>query len=617
MSMPDASTTTHAMDSPLPEPAIQDREQVAAAQAHTAKLISGSFLRGDQQADATWIPEDQTEEHKQICLLAQEFEKNEIIPAIDLIEQKRTGLMRRLMQKACEAGIAMLDIEKRYGGLEKGIRASVAALTQLSASGSFNASLSAHTMGALSIAYFGTKAQKEEYLSKLATGEWIGAFALSESGAGSDVLNIATSVTVSADGTEWILNGEKVWVTNGGFADIFIVFAMLDGQFSAFIIEKSFPGFQIGSDEETISVRGASACPVILKNCRVPRRNLLGEIGKGQKVAFNTLNLGRLRLGAAGIGSAQASLQRSVEYAGQRKVFSKPLLEFGCIQEKIAWIAAGIYCGESMLYRTAALLEREFAEIDPNSPESCDQFARALEECAAECSILKVWGSELLQYATDETLQIFAGTGFAAGHAAGRAYRDARIERVCQGTNEINRLIIAVWVMKRAVGGQLRLGYLLKKMTDEVMTGIQPSPPLEGTMAAERELADNARKATLMVAGVIWQKYGMAIVEQQEIIMAFADMLIENYALDCVFRRTQKVACGEQPAVMTLALSHLCFARSLEKLEASARKVLAAAVEDSTLDKYLLMLRHLFSYKPFNTIALCRQTAQHILGTSR
>jgi alkylation response protein AidB-like acyl-CoA dehydrogenase len=616
--MPDANTTVGAMNPPLPETMMKDAEQAAAAVARTraTRLISGSFLRADRQLDAIWTPEDETEDQRQLCRVARQFEQNEVIPAIDRIEKKEAGLMRQLIQRACENGIGLVDIEKTYGGPGKGIATSGVIMTQLSASGSFTASLSAHAMGAWPIAYFGTKMQKEEYLPKLAAGEWIGAFALSESGAGSDVLNIATSATLSADGMEWILNGEKAWVTNGGFADIFIVFARFEDQFSAFIVEKSFPGVQIGRDEETISVRGASACAVILKNCRVPRRNLLGEMGKGHKVAFNTLNLGRLRQGATGIGGARASLERSLAYARQRKAFSKSLSEFGCIQEKIAWIAAGIYGGESMLYHTAALLEGEFAGIDSNSPGACNHFAAALEECAAECSILKVWGSELLQLAADEALQIFAGTGFTADHAAGRSYRDARAERICQGTNEINRLVIAVWVVKRAVGAQLRLGHLLKKVTDEVMTGVHTSPPREGTMADERELVENARTVTLMVAGVIWQKYGMALVEQQEIILAFADMLIENYAMDCVFRRTQKAAAGKQPAVMMLALGHLCFARSLEKLESSARKVLAAAVEDSTLNRYLQMLRHLLSYKPFNTIALCRQVAQHLLETA-
>jgi alkylation response protein AidB-like acyl-CoA dehydrogenase len=618
--MSDANAIKPAMNTRLMKAAMESGGQaaMATAPAPTRRTISGAFLRGDQPVDGVWIPEEQTEEHKRLIQLAREFEKNEIVPAIDRIEQKEPGLMRRLIQKACEAGIGSADIRKSYGGPDTGIGVAIMVLAQLCASESFNASLSAHAMGATPIAYFGTREQKEKYLPKLASGEWIAAFALSESGAGSDVLNIVTSGTLSADGTAWILNGEKLWVTNGAFADIFIVFAMVKGdQFSAFVVERCFSGVQVGRDEETISVRGASTCSLVLKNCRVPRENLLGEIGKGQKVAFNTLNIGRLRLGAAAIGSARASLERAAAYARQRKAFNKPLAEFGCIQEKIAWVAAGIYCGESMAYRTTAMLENGFVEIDRGSPESCDLFAKALEECAAECSILKVWGSELLQYAADEALQVFAGAGFAADHPAGRAYRDARLGRICQGTNEINRLIISVWVLKRAVGGKLRLGHLLKKVTDEVMMGPRSSPPLEGTMAAELELAEKARKATLMATGVIWQKYGMALVEQQEIITAFADMLIENYAIDCVVRRTQKVAGGNVPDIMTLALSHLCLARSLEKVEASARKVIVAAVEDDMLPKYLLMLRHLFSYKPFNTIALCRQIAYHVLEGSR
>ena len=496
----------------------------------TLKLASGSFLRGEQSVNGIFTPEDRTKVHKRIALLADTFVQSAIIPSLEAIEQRDMGLMRRLIQNACAAGIGNVDIAARFGGSMEGIGASVIVAEHLSLSESFNASFAAHTgMGTLPIAYFGSKEQKEKYLPKLATGAWIAAFALSESASGSDALSAATSAVLSADGTEWILNGEKAWVTNGGFADVFIVFANVDpGQFSAFIVDRTSPGLQIGEEEKKMSARGSSTCSLIMSHCRVPRGNLLGVMGQGHVVAFNTLNISRLKLGAASLGSARHSLQSAVAHVRQRKAFSKTLAEFGCIKEKIAQMAAGIYCGESMLYRTTGLLEDALAEIDGDSPKSGELIAGVLEECAAECSIVKIWGSELQQYVVDETLQIFGGSGFIEKHPAERAYRDARLSRICQGTNEINRLIVAVWIVKRAMKGELRLGYLMKKVADEVMTGAKRPEPIDGAMAVERELVENARKATLMVAGVIWQKYGMAMVDQQEIISALADMLIEN-----------------------------------------------------------------------------------------
>lgn len=589
----------------------QEQNNVAVSRVASAKLVSGSFLRGEQHGEDVLTPEHQGEEHKRIASLAREFVKAEVIAIADRIEQRNPNLTRQLIQKACKAGIGNVDITKKYGGPGGGIGASIAVATELCGPESFSASFLAHVTGALPIVYFGTAEQKQKYLPKLASGEWTAAFALSESESGSDARSVSTSGTLSEDGAAWILNGEKSWVTNGGFADVFIVFAKLNGdQFSSLIVDKSCSGLRIEEQKEKMTLRGAATYSLILNNCQVPRENVLGMIGRGERVAFNTLNVARLKLGAASISSAHNSLKNAATHAKQRKAFGRSLAEFGCIKEKIAFMAAGIYCGEAMLYRVMGAMESAFAEIDESSPEAGELFAKVVEECAAECSILKVWGSELFQYAADETLQIFGGAGFVAEHPAERSYRNARAGRICAGTNEINRLIIAVWIAKRAMSGALRIGYLLKKVTDEVMTGPKHTALPEGTMATERELVENARKATLMVAGVIWQKFGMALVDQQEMITALADMLIENYAMDCVVRRTQKL--DGHHAGVALAMARLGLDHSLEKIESSARKVIAALVQDEMLDKYLLMMRHLFSHKPFNTIALCRQIAHYV-----
>lgn len=584
------------------------------------KLTGGSFLIQEHNIDDVFTLEDLSEEHQQIVQTTQEFAKNEVVPNLEKIEHKEFSVTRELIRKACEIGIANVDIPEQYGGSEMDKVSSAIVAEHISVSGSFSVSFGGHVgIGTLPIVYFGTPEQKAKYLPKLATGELIAAYALSESTSASDAMNARTKAVLSPDGKEWILNGEKMWITNGGFADVYIVFAKVDGEkFSAFIVERTFPGFQAGAEEKKMGIRGSSTTPIIMNDCRVPKENLLGEIGKGHVIAFNTLNIGRYKLGAGVIGGARHSLNHSIAYAKQRKAFNKPLTDFGMIKEKLATMAVEIYTGESMSYRTVGMIDAALSEIDRSSPDAYNQIAKGIEEYAVECSILKVWGSEMIDHVVDETVQIFGGYGFVEEYPAERSYRDARVNRIFEGTNEINRMIITGWLLKRAMSGQLALLPAIKKLTDEIMSG-SSGEPLEGVLAAERTLVSNAKKAGLMLAGLASQKYMMAISEQQEILAAIADMVIETYAMDSVVLRTQKLIAreGEARTQHAVAMAQVSLTFSLNKIEAASRKVLAAVAEGDMLRTQLVILRRLFKYEPFNTIGLTQQIATRIIDAGK
>ena len=585
------------------------------------KLVGGSFLIEDHQLDDVFTVEDLSEEHQQIAQTTREFALNEILPNVEKIEHKEFAVTRELLRKACEIGIANVDIPEEYGGSEMDKISSSIIAEHLSVSGSFSVSFGGHTgIGTLPIVYFGTKEQKAKYLPKLATGEWIAAYALSESTSASDAMNARTKAVLSADGKEWILNGEKMWITNGGFADVYIVFAKVDGEkFSAFIVERTFPGFQAGAEEKKLGIRGSSTTPIILNDCRVPKDNLLGEIGKGHVIAFNTLNIGRFKLGAGVVGGARYSLQNAIGYAKQRKAFGKTLADFGLIKEKIANMAASIYTGECMSYRTIGMIDAGLADIDKNDPNVYKLTAKGIEEYAVECSVLKVWGSEMLDYVVDETVQIYGGYGFVEEYPAERAYRDSRVNRIFEGTNEINRMLILDRLMKRSMGGQLALMPAIKKLTEEIMSGPGSAEPLEGALAAERTMVANAKKATLMLAGAAVQKYMTALAEQQEILAAIADMVIETFAMDSLVLRTQKLIArdGEAKCQLAIAMAQVGLTQAMDKMEAAARKVVAAVAEGDMLRTQLVILRRLFKHEPFNVIALTRQIAGRVIEAGK
>src|SRR5208283_4516291 len=427
-------------------------------QAMAKRVKGGSFLTEERDPQDVFTPEDLSEEHRQIAKTAIDFTQNEVMPAAAQIEAKNFEVTKGLLRKAGELGLMCVDIPETYGGLEMDKVTSALIAESISKLASFSVAFSAHVgSGTLPIVWYGTEEQKRKYLPKLGTGEWIGAYALSESTSGSDAMNCRTRAELSADGKHYILNGEKMWITNAGFADLFTVFAKIDDKFSAFLIERNFPGFSIGAEEHKMGIRGSSTCPIILNDCKVPVENLLGEIGRGHVIAFNILNIGRFKLGAMCVGGGRVSLENAIGYAKQRKAFGKVIADFGLVREKIANMATLLYVGESLVYRTVGMMDVALGEVDKTSADAIKETRKAIEEYAVECSIIKVWGSEMVDYIVDESLQIYAGYGFVEEYPAERAYRDARINRIFEGTNEINRLIITGFLLKRAMSGQLPL----------------------------------------------------------------------------------------------------------------------------------------------------------------
>jgi len=588
------------------------------------KISGGSFLLEERQTADVFTPEDFSEQQRMIGQTTEEFTLNEILPQAEKIEHKDYSISRDLLKKAGDLGLSGVEIPEAYGGLEMDKVTAAIIADHIAKYAGFGTTWGAHSgIGMLPIVYFGTEEQKKKYLPKLATGETVGAYALSEATSGSDALNCRARAVLSPDGKHYILNGEKMWITNAGFADLFTVFAKIDGEkFSAFLVERTFPGFSTGAEEHKMGIRGSSTCPVILNDCKVPVENLLGEIGKGHIIAFNILNIGRFKLGAMCVGGARVSIESAVAYAKQRKAFGKTIGEFGLVREKIANMATLIYFGESLVYRTVGMMDALLSEIDSAGADAAavaKEQRKAIEEYAVECSILKVWGSEMIDYVVDETLQIYAGYGFVEEYPAERAYRDARINRIFEGTNEINRLIITGFLLKRAMSGQLPLMPAIKKLMDEVLSGPSVGEEIEGPLAEERKLVAQAKKLGLFIAGSATQKYMMAIQDQQEVMGAIADMTIEIYAMESAVLRAQKMVelKGEASAALPIAMTRVYVTQALDKVEAAARKVIADVAEGDMLRTQLAIVRRLSKHEPFNTIALRQQIAQKTIEAGK
>ena len=581
------------------------------------KISGGSFLLETRSPEEVFTPEDFTEQHILIGQTAEEFAVKEIVANAEKIEHKDFSVTRDLLKKAGELGLSAVEIPEAYGGLEMDKVTAAVIADHIAKYAGFATTWGGHTgIGTLPIVYFGTEDQKKKYLPRLAAGEIVGAYALSEASSGSDALNCRARAELSADGKHYILNGEKMWITNAGFADLFTVFAKLNGdKFSAFLVEKTFPGISIGAEEHKMGIRGSSTCPVILNDCKVPVENLLGEIGKGHIIAFNILNIGRFKLGAMCVGGGRVSIESAISYAKQRKAFTGVIADFGLVREKIANMATLLYVGEALVYRTVGMMDTALAEVNKSAPDAAKLTLKAIEEYAVECSIIKVWGSEMIDYIVDETLQIYAGYGFVEEYPAERAYRDARINRIFEGTNEINRLIITGFLLKRAMSGQLPLMPAIKKLMDEVLSGPSAGEDIEGLLAEEQKLVSQAKKLGLFVAGAATQKYMQAIQDQQEIMGAIADMTIEAYAMESAVLRTRKIAesRGEAAAALPIAMTRVYLTQAMEKVEAAAKKVIAAVADGDTMRTQLAILRRLAKHDPFNTIELRQQIAKQMI----
>ncbi len=585
------------------------------------RLTGGSFLLEERSLDEVFTPEDFSEEHQQIAQTTEEFALKEIVPVADRLEKKEFALTRELLRKARELGITSVDVPEQYGGMDMDKVSSAIIADRIAKYGSFVVSFGGHVgIGTLPIVYFGTEEQKQKYLPKLASGEWIGAYALSESSSGSDAMSVRTKATLSPDGQHYLLNGEKMWITNAGFADVFIVFAKVDGEkFTAFIVEKAFPGFAVGAEEHKMGIRGSSTCALILNDCMVPVENVLGDIGKGHIIAFNILNVGRFKLGAGCVGGARTSLQDAIGYAKQRKAFGKTIADFGLIREKIANMAIELFTGESAVYRTVGMMDVALGEIDKRAPDAARQIRNAIEEYAVECSIIKVFCSEMLDFVVDETVQIYGGYGFVEEYPAERPYRDSRVNRIFEGTNEINRLIITGWLLKRAMSGQLALLPAIKKLMDEIMSGPTMGEAAEGPLAAEHAMVENAKKIALFTAGAASQKYMQAIADKQEVMGALADIIIETYCMESALLRALKILAkqGEKAAELPMAMASVYIAEGMEKIEAAARKVIADVAEGDMLRTQAAILRRLLKYEPIHTIALREKIAARTIEAGK
>jgi len=582
----------------------------------------GSFLLDTRSPAEVFTPEDINEEQRQIAATAAQFARDEILPAADAIEAKAPGALRAVLVKAAGLGFTSVDIPEEYGGVGLDKVSSTLITDHISVLASFSTAFGAQTgIGTLPLVWYGTEDQKQRYLPKLASGEWIAAYSLSEASSGSDATNVRCRATLSADGAHYILNGEKMWTTNCAIADLFTVFAKIDGEkFSAFLVERTSPGLTVGAEEHKLGIRGSSTCPLVFSDCHIPAANLLGEAGRGHHIAFNVLNMGRLKLGVACIGGARHALAEMVRYAKERTAFGKPIAEFGLIQRKISLSATRLFAAESMAYRTAGMLDASLGALSAEEAASPREIQRRIEEYAVECSILKVYGSEMLSTVTDELVATMGGYGYVEHYPAERYYRDARINRIFEGTNEINRLIITGWLMKRALSGQLPLLPAIKKLMDEVMQ--PPSFDAGGDtgepLAHESELLAATKKIALFAAGVASQRFMAALQDQQEVMADLADIIAQVFALESALLRAQKLAAAKKPsAEVAAAMTALLAEETIALAEQAARRVLAASGEGDLLRTQLAILRRVARTTPADSVALSRAVARQCIQLER
>jgi butyryl-CoA dehydrogenase len=580
----------------------------------------GGFLVEARRPEDILTPAEFTDDQKLIGQTAEEFVTNEVLPVIGELEQHKHGLMAGLLKKAAEIGLVGGGVPEAYGGAGLDKVSSTVLAEKLAIYASFAVSHGAHAgIGTLPIVYFGTEEQKKKYLPKLASGEWLGCYCLSEPQAGSDAQNAKARAVLSPDGKNWILNGQKMWVTNGGFADLFIVFAKVDGEkFSCFIVERGSPGFSIGAEEEKMGIKGSSTVPVFFENCPVPKENLLHEIGRGHIVAFNVLNSGRFSLGAYCLGGAKKTLEVSSKYAKERVAFGKPIAEFGLIRAKLAEMAVRIFALESMIYRSAGMMDRAVAAADSASDKT-QAGMKALEEYAIESSISKVYGSETLNFVVDEAVQIYGGYGFHEDYPVARAYRDARINRIFEGTNEINRLLVIQMLMKRALTGALPLLAAGAKLQEEILAGPSFDDAVSGPWTEEDRVIEGMKKSFLLAAGAAMQKHREQLSEQQEIVGALADIVIDVYAAESSLRRAQKAEAvrGAQATSAMADAARVFLYDAADRVEKQARTALAAVAEGDMLRTQLMILRRFLKREPVDAVALRRNVAAAVTAGDR
>jgi alkylation response protein AidB-like acyl-CoA dehydrogenase len=577
----------------------------------------GAFLVASNNPEDVFTPADLTDDQRLLGRTLEEFLAKEVAPHIPELEKHKEGLMPELVRKAGEVGLLGAGIPEEYGGAALDKISMTIVSEKLSAYPSFMVSFGAHTgIGTIPIVYFGTEAQKQKYLPKIATGEWLSCYALSEPQAGSDALAARTRAVLSPDGKSWLLSGQKMWITSGGFSDVFIVFAKVDGEkFSSFIVERGMPGFSVGTEENKMGIRGSSTVPLFFENAAIPKENLLHDIGRGHIVAFNTLNAGRFSLGASCAGGAKNVLATASKYAKERMAFGKSISEFGLIKAKLGEMAIRTYALESMIYRTAGTIE---AAVSSAGTDKVQQAMQVLEEYAIESSISKVVGSETLDYCVDEAVQIFGGYGFHEDYPVARMYRDSRINRIFEGTNEINRLVIIQMLLRRAMAGVLPLIPAAMKLGEELLAGPSFEDAPAGAYAEEEKCLVQAKKIFLLAAGAAVQRFRDQLANEQEIVGALANIVMDVYAIESSLRRAQKSAAagGQSSALMGEAARAFTY-DAMDRIEKEARTALAAIVDGDTLTTQLAALRRLAKHTPVDTVVIRRRVADAVLAQDR
>jgi alkylation response protein AidB-like acyl-CoA dehydrogenase len=585
------------------------------------QIKGGAFLIEDREPNEVFTAEDLNEEHLAIARTVDQFWANDVEPNLEAIRQQKPGVALSVLRKAAELGLAAIPIPERFGGMEMDLPSVMIVGEHLARDASYGSWHSSHTgIGTLPVLFFGNEEQKQKYLPRLAKAELLAAYALTEPLAGSDALAVRTRADLSSDGKYYVLNGQKMWITNGGAADLFTVFAKVGGEkFTAFLVERSFPGVTSGAEEHKMGIKGSSTTAVYFDNVKVPAENLLGEIGRGHIIAFNILNIGRLKLGPGSVGGAKNVLAVCLKYAKERKAFGSAIAEFGAIQHKLAEMAIRTFAVESMVWRVVGLIESQLAQSSHDQHDAHSEL-KAVEEYAAECSMIKVYASEMLDYVVDEGVQIHGGYGYHQDYAVERAYRDSRINRIFEGTNEINRLLITGMLLKRAARGQLALIPAVQAVLSS--TGVPSGTmPRVGTRAAETaalqdeetQLVQSAKKIALLTIGIAYQKYGTELEKQQEVVMNISDITMEVFAMESTLLRSRKLATSGKGT----NAANMCtvFLRdALDRVEISSRNVIGACSSGNTLRENMAALRRFANCDPVDAIALRRNIASRLLA---
>jgi butyryl-CoA dehydrogenase len=593
---------------------------MSTTQANPASAIvastGGGFLLEDVPAEAVFTPEDLNEEQRQIESTADRFMTEEVVPRIGELEAQQPGLARELMKQAADLGLLAAGVPEQYGGLEMDMTTGQVVAERCGRYASFSTTYGAHThIGTLPLVYFGTKEQKQRYLPRLISAEWIGAYCLSEPHAGSDALASRTRAELSADGKNYILNGEKMWISNGGWADLFTVFAKVDGEkFTAFLVERGWEGVEPGAEEQKMGIKGSSTTPLVLDNVAVPVENVLGEIGRGHVIAFNILNIGRLELGAACVGGAKSVIAVAIEYAKQRTAFGKPISDFGLIQAKLAQMAVRLFATESIVYRTSGMIDARSEGLNWTDEDAGRKHLKAIEEYAVECSIAKVYSSESLDYMVDEAVQVHGGYGFHKDYSVERSYRDSRVNRIFEGTNEINRLLITGMLLKRAAQGRLDLMAAVQIAMKKATSGVPAT--VDWNASPESDLLRRAKQATLICAGAAYQRFGDKIEEEQEVVASISDMIIGIYAAESALLRAEKLQ-GQGRGHNARDMARLLVFDLLADVRRLGPTALAASLDGSKLAQTTHVIRGLTDCTPLDIIGVRRRIADRVITAEK